>query len=212
MVDIHREGRSQKSASQERHKVHLTCMPGNCGWNRGGDKVHCTQGECTCQAPGCLSCLGRGRHKTQAQLSLHFCGVSKNLNLSSLGLGSARDSGPASCRATWSLSSVDGIAQMPWAGANPVWLEHCECSHTWKWYLSSVPLPLHSTTEQANLNKRPRLLTCVRAEIRHWRDTVCKNRSQINKGNCFRSDRCNRLKSLLLTPTTLEGAYRYQKV
>ena len=42
--------------------------------------------------------------------------------------------------------------------------------HTRKWYLSAVPLPPHSTIEQVNLNKRPRLPACVRAEIRHWRD------------------------------------------
>ena len=48
-----------------------------------------------------------GRHKTQAQLSLNLCGVPENLNLSVLGLGSARNSGPAPCRAAWSLSSVD---------------------------------------------------------------------------------------------------------
>ena len=33
------------------------------------------------------------------------------------------------------------------------------------------------------------------------------NRSQINKGNRFRKDWCNRLKSLKVTPTTPEGAY-----
>ena len=48
-----------------------------------------------------------------ARPSLCLCGVPENLNLSSLDLGSARNSGPAleqplsSCRATWSLSSVD---------------------------------------------------------------------------------------------------------
>ena len=38
------------------------------------------------------------------------------------------------------------------------------------------------------------------------------NRSQINKGNRFRKDWCNRLKSLKVTPTTSEGAYRYREV
>ena len=33
-------------------------------------------------------------HKIQAQLSLCLCGVPENLNLSSLDLGSARNSGP----------------------------------------------------------------------------------------------------------------------
>ena len=58
----------------------------------------------------------------------------------------------------------------PWAGANPVWLEHCECSpHTPLTFVCSAPPP-HSTTEQANLNKRLLPPACVRAEIRHWRD------------------------------------------
>ena len=35
-------------------------------------------------------------HKTQAQLSLHLCGVPKNLNLSGLDLESAHNPGPAS--------------------------------------------------------------------------------------------------------------------
>ena len=38
------------------------------------------------------------------------------------------------------------------------------------------------------------------------------NRSQINKGNRFRKVWCNRLKSLKVTPTTPEEAYRYQEV
>ena len=32
------------------------------------------------QAPGCLNCSGRGRHKTQAQPSPRFCGVPENWN------------------------------------------------------------------------------------------------------------------------------------
>ena len=35
-------------------------------------------------------------HKTQAQLSLHLCGVLKKLNLSDLDLGSAHNPEPAS--------------------------------------------------------------------------------------------------------------------
>ena len=57
---------------------------------------------------GSYGSLGQGRHKTQAQPNLHLWGVPKNLNLSGLGLGRARNSGPAPCRATWSLSCIDG--------------------------------------------------------------------------------------------------------
>ena len=72
--------------------------------------MHPHLGECAHQASGHLSCSDLGGDKRQAQPSLHLCGVPENLNLSGLDLGSARNAGPAldsSCRATWSLSSVD---------------------------------------------------------------------------------------------------------
>ena len=170
MVDICQEGHSYRPAPQNRHKVHRTGVHGNWGWDCGGGKEHCTWGECVNQAPGCLSCWGRGRHKTQAQPSLLLCGVPENLNLSGLGLGSACNAGPAPCRAAWSLSSVDGESTHAVSGANPVWPEHCECSPHSQWHLSAAPLPPRSSAEQENLNKRPPPPTCVRVEIRHWRD------------------------------------------
>ena len=86
--------------------------------------------------------------------------------------GTARKARPAPYKAAGSLSSVDGDSTHPWAGANPAWREHCECSppHTHQWYLSAAPLPCRSATEQANLNKRPPPPACVRVEIRPWRD------------------------------------------
>ena len=66
-VDIHQEGRSQRSAPQRRHTAHLRrcshCAPRKLSiWNGGGDKMHCpTGGVCTRQAPGYLSCLDLGR-------------------------------------------------------------------------------------------------------------------------------------------------------
>ena len=63
-VDIHQEGRSQRSAPQKRHTAHLRC---SCvcrklsGWDRGGDKMHCTWEVCARQAPGRLSCSDLGR-------------------------------------------------------------------------------------------------------------------------------------------------------
>ena len=73
------------------------------------------QANCLKQALVCmhfpgLSCSGSGSwvlHKMPTQLSLCLCGLPKNLNLSGLDLGSARNPGLAPCRATWSLSSVD---------------------------------------------------------------------------------------------------------
>ena len=143
---------------------------------RGREKSRCTWRECASQAPGSLSCSDREgtkrrpNHKTQAQLSLLLCGVPENLNLSGLGLGSERNSGPAAFRAAWRLSSVDGESTHALSRANPVWPGHCECSPHTPVRLSAAPLPPHSATEQANLNKRPPPPPCVRAEIRHWRD------------------------------------------
>ena len=75
--------------------------------------------------------LGQGRHKMQAQPSLCPCGGPENLSLSGLGLGSACNSGPAPCRAAWSLSSVDEestCAVSGWGGGKSTVAGHCECS------------------------------------------------------------------------------------
>ena len=48
------------------------------GWDRGGEKAHCTRGECSWMP----ELLGQGRLRTQAQPSLSHCGVLENLNLS----------------------------------------------------------------------------------------------------------------------------------
>ena len=88
--------------------------------------------------------------------------------------------------------------------------EHGECSpHTATSACSAPPSPQQDWTELVNLYKRSPPPACVRAEIRHRRDG---KQSQINKGNRFRKDRCNRLKSLKVTPTAPEGAYRYREV
>ena len=65
--------------------------------------------------------------------------------------------------------------------------------HTCQWYLLAVFLCPHSSTEQVSLNKWPPLPPCVRTEIRHWREQQMEE-AKINRGNCFGSDRCNRLK------------------
>ena len=65
-LDICQEGCSQRSAPQRRHMAHV----GRCshyaprkpsGWDRGGDKTHCTPEECAQQAPRNLSCSDLGR-------------------------------------------------------------------------------------------------------------------------------------------------------
>ena len=117
MVDIHQEGRSQKSAPQKRHTAHLRwcshCAPRkpNC-WDRGSDKTHHATWEvCAHQAPGFLSCLDLGKAQNTGQTE-------------SMPLWSTREPKPewlrpGKCtqprarlrqfpgRATWSLSSVD---------------------------------------------------------------------------------------------------------
>ena len=65
-ADIRREGCSQRSVPQKRHVAHLRwgthCTPRKLsGWDWGGDKTHCTWGECACQVPGHLSCSDLGR-------------------------------------------------------------------------------------------------------------------------------------------------------
>ena len=68
--------------------------------------------------------------------------------------GTACNSGPAPCRAAWSLSSGDG------EGTCTVSRGQTQCGrntgsapHTRQWHLSAAPLPPHSTTEQANLKR-----------------------------------------------------------
>ena len=180
MLDIRWEGHSQKSASQNRHKAHQTGAPGNWGWDCGGATARCTQGEHACQAPGCLSCSDPGRHKTQAQPSLCLCGVPENLNLSGLGLGSACNPGPTPWRAAWSLSTVDleSTHARRERGQTQCGRNIANAPYTRQWHLSAVPLLPRSTTEQVNLNKKPPLPPCVKAEIRHWRDQQTEEAKQ----------------------------------
>ena len=132
MVDICREGRSQRSAPQERHTRCTAARPDTeVGTGRGEVMLHLKRVRSSGTRQALVrfpQLLGRGRHKTQVQQSLHLSGVPENLNLSDLGLGSARNSGPAPCRATWSLSSVDRESTHAMSGASPVWPEHRESS------------------------------------------------------------------------------------
>ena len=121
MVDICQEGRSQRSAPQNRHKAHRTRRAWKLRIGRGWEKSRCTWGDCVCQAPGSLSCSDRGRHKTQAQPRLRLCGVPENTNLSGLGhLGKCMQlrARSLSCSA-WSLSSVDGESTYAVSGGKP---------------------------------------------------------------------------------------------
>ena len=142
------------------------------GWDQGGDKTHSPPEESalTKHLVAWASWTWEG-HKTHAQLSLCLRGLPKNLNLSGLERGSARNPGPTPCRATWSLSSTDWESTHTMSRGKP---SAAETLRTLPTHASdiffSVFLPPHSTTEQVSLNKRPLSPSCVRAEIRHWRD------------------------------------------
>jgi len=79
--------------------------------------------------------------------------------------------GQCPCRAAWSLSSVDprstcrlGLWQIQWGPST------ASTPYTCKWYLFAVFLTHHNTPLQLSLNKWSPSPTCIRAQIRHWRD------------------------------------------
>ena len=137
-------------------------------------------GQCASQAPGRLSCSDLGRAQNAYPTE-------------SVPLWSTWEPEPGKCtkyrarfgqfpcRATWTLSSVDpesshrcepGQTQCgPYTAPTP---------HTRQWYLFTVLLPPHNTTEQMSLNKWPPSPPWVRKEIRHWRD-LQNEEAKINK-------------------------------
>ena len=125
---------------------------GNWGWGRGGEKGHRARGECARQAPGCLSFSGWGRHKTQVQWSPRFPGVPENWNRT-----------PRRVRSIYSSQESQQRRRgehTPVSGANPVWLEHCECSPHTQRYLPAAHRPSRSRTELANLNNTTSARLC----------------------------------------------------
>ena len=101
MVDICQEGRSQRPAIQGRHTEHLRPCSGSApgktsGLDQGGYKTHQpTWGACTHQASGRLSCSDLSRAQNAGPAESVLCGVSENLNISCLDLGSACNPGAA---------------------------------------------------------------------------------------------------------------------
>ena len=159
-----------------------------------------TRGE-GAQASGCLNRWGGEDTKRRRNRIRTFVEDPKT--------GTALNAGPTPYRAAGSLSSVDGegtdtpvrgkpsVARTRWV--LPTHSDVC---------LQHPALPQQDWTELANL--RDHLRPPVSGQKLDTKETA--NRSQINKGNRFRKDRCNRLKSLKVTPTTPEGAYRYREV
>ena len=80
---------------------HQTCVGGDWGWGCGGQKARHTQGECTRQAPGCLSHSdGEG---TKSRRSFLFRAFVEHPRA-----GTVHSAGRTPYRTTGSLSSVDG--------------------------------------------------------------------------------------------------------
>ena len=129
MVDIHQEGRSQRSVPQKRHTAHLRqrshCTPRKpSGWDRGGDKRHRpTWEECSHQAPGHLSCsdLGRAQNSGPTEsVPLWSTQEPENEWCRSRTCTQHRAHlRQFPCRATWSLSSVDRESTHAVSGGKP---------------------------------------------------------------------------------------------
>ena len=116
MADIQQEGHSQRSAPQRRHTAHV----GRCshyaprkpsGWDRGGDKTHCTPGECAHQALRHLSCSDLGRAQNAGPTKYVPLWSTREPEPEQLRPGKRTKPracfGQFPCRATWRLSNVD---------------------------------------------------------------------------------------------------------
>ena len=114
-------------------------------------------------------------HKPQAQLSLRLWGLPEYLNLSSLDLGSAYSTGLAS-DSSWQSNLEPKQCRQGKHTRHERGQTQCgrDTVSTQQRYLFTASLPPHSTTEQVSLKKCPPPPTCVRAEIRHWRDQQAK--------------------------------------
>ena len=126
-VDSRQEGGSQRSAPQRRHTTHLrrhSCCAHRklSGWDGGGDKTHRpTWGECACQAPSCLSCSDLGRAQNAGPSESAPLWSTQVPEPERLRPGKGIQPRPAleSCRAIWSLSSVDWESTHAVSGDKP---------------------------------------------------------------------------------------------
>ena len=160
MVDIHQEGRSQRSAPQRRHRHTWDNAPAA----HPGNLVTGTEEVIRRPAPPGEIELAKHLvtwatrtwegHKTQAQPSLCLWGLPECLDLSGLNLGGACSPGAASDGSRWSNLEPEqcgqggytrhepGQTQCGWGTAST-----CQC------YLFAASLPPHSATEQVSLKK-----------------------------------------------------------
>ena len=128
MVDIHQEVHSQRSAPQRRYTTHLRqcsrCTPRKPrGWDLGGDDTLPTWGECSRQAPGRLSCSHLGRAQNAGPTESVPLWSTQEPEHEWLRPGKCTKPrahfGQFPCRATWSLSNVDGESTHAISGGKP---------------------------------------------------------------------------------------------
>ena len=171
-VDIHQEGRSQRSAPQRRHTAHLRqcshCAPRKLsGGDGGGDKTHCpTWGECTHQAPGRLSCSNLGRAQN--------AGPTESVPLWSTQEPEPEQCRPGKCtqpracfrhfpcRATWRLSSVDQESTHAVSGGKPSVAQTLRV------------LPTHASDTCLHCSSLPTARLNKRAQISDHRRPLCQ--------------------------------------
>ena len=179
MVDIHREGCSQRSVPQKRLMAHLrrctSCTSRKpSGRDRGGNKSQPQLGVTALTKHLVTWAAQTGEeHKTQAQSSLCLCGVPENLNLSCLDLGSALNPGHTS-DSSWQSNLEPELCRLGKhtsheQGTNPVWPRHWEHSPQMPviFVCSVPPSPQHDWTSEPKKKKWPPPPPCVRVEIRH---------------------------------------------
>ena len=137
-------GHSQRSAPQKKQGTLDRCTQKR-RLGRGGEKSCCTSGEYAHQAPGSLSCSDQGMHKTQPQLSLHLCEVSKTWTWVAWAWEVRTTQGPLPVQHPVAWVVWKGRAHTPWVGATPVWPEHCEHSPNTPviFVCSAPPSPQH---------------------------------------------------------------------
>ena len=122
---------------------------------------HTAPGESALTSSWLPELLGWGRHKTQAQPSLRLCGVPENLNLSSLGLGSACNS--EHMRREWVKPRVAGTLRVLPTHASDICLQ-----------CPSLPA--------AQLNKRTLTRDHLRPPVSGWKlDTKETSKQKPNK-------------------------------
>ena len=149
-----------------------------------------------CQTPHHLSCSDLGRAQNAGPTESAPLRTTRVPEPERLGHGRCKQHRaghgwfPVEQPRAWAVWS--GRLHAPWAGADPVWLRHCE--HTPVLFVCSVPpSPQRDWTSEPKKKKKSFLHRplCVRAETRHWRDQ--QTEEVLTEGNALEATG-NRLK------------------